>query len=203
MSWNATWAGPYDETLKELHQKGGTSSEIAAAINRKHKTSFSRNAVIGRINRLGLKGKIERPKKEQKARRPRTDRADAMNTVLKVKRSSLSSKGNYSKDGSEAVGILLKIRQKLKGPKIKRESFKPRSVAVQSRHVSIIELKAMECRWPDDGGDPSKGIPHTFCGNRTADGSSYCPCHALLARGDGTPSERNALKTAKSIARAA
>jgi len=63
----------------------------------------------------------------------------------------------------------------------------------QSRRVTVLDLKAMECRWPDDDRNEEGLI--TFCGCRTVDGSSYCTEHKALARGVGTVSERNAVKT--------
>ena len=69
------------------------------------------------------------------------------------------------------------------------ETFKPRVADVASRRIPILDLKAMECRWPDEDRNPDTGL-HTFCGNRTGDGSSYCPAHAALSQGPGTSSER-------------
>jgi len=74
-------------------------------------------------------------------------------------------------------------------PAIVEETFKPRVADVVSRRIPILDLKAMECRYPDESGNPEKGIPHTFCGNPTEDGSSYCPAHVILSRGPGTFSE--------------
>lgn len=71
---------------------------------------------------------------------------------------------------------------------VPEETFKPRVADVVSRRIPILDLKAMECRWPDEDRDPDAGL-HTFCGNRTGDGSSYCPAHVILSRGPGTFSE--------------
>lgn len=61
----------------------------------------------------------------------------------------------------------------------------------QSRRVTVLDLRAMECRWPDD--DRNEAGLITFCGCHTADGSSYCAEHKALARGVGTVSERAAV----------
>lgn len=74
-------------------------------------------------------------------------------------------------------------------PALVEETFKPRVADVVSCRIPILDLKAMECRWPDEDRDPDTGL-HTFCGNRTGDGSSYCPAHAALSQGPGTSSER-------------
>lgn len=60
-----------------------------------------------------------------------------------------------------------------------------------SRHLTILELRAMECRWAD--ADRNKDGLHTFCGRLTPDGASYCAKHAALSRGTGTVSERAAV----------
>jgi hypothetical protein len=88
-------------------------------------------------------------------------------------------------------------KKKPRAPALIKEPFTPCTTDVVSRRVSILELRAMECRWPDE--DRNEDGVITFCGNRTADGSSYCPCHAALAVGPGTQSERSAIRNARAI----
>jgi hypothetical protein len=45
------WTTEQDETLRELIAKGATYSVVAASINSKHQTSYSRSACIGRAKR--------------------------------------------------------------------------------------------------------------------------------------------------------
>lgn len=68
------------------------------------------------------------------------------------------------------------------------DAFVARAADVVSRRVPLLDLRAMECRWPDD--DRNEDGHHTFCGNPAADGSSYCGPHTNLSRGQGTASER-------------
>lgn len=68
----------------------------------------------------------------------------------------------------------------------------------ESRKISLMQIKAGLCRWPL--GDPLKD-GFCYCGADTdLLTHSYCPSHRLLARGSGTPSERNAIETAKAVA---
>lgn len=62
----------------------------------------------------------------------------------------------------------------------------------ESRRVSLMKLKPGLCKWPL--GDPLSD-DFCFCGAVTdLLTHSYCPSHRQLARGAGTPSERNAAK---------
>ena len=51
------WTREATEQLAALWRTGAPCSLIAAAINRDLDTAFSRNAVIGKVNRLGLAGR--------------------------------------------------------------------------------------------------------------------------------------------------
>lgn len=174
---NATsspWADDLVTLLKTHHEAGKSFREIAEIILAETGVSLSRNAVIGKAVRLGL---------EKRGRN-----------------------GNYNGNGRAKPGANASrasdgvLAQKLRRgpPALKPEPFRAASpVNVVSRHVSILDLKAMQCRYPDESGNPEKGIPHTFCGNLTEDGSSYCPVHAALVCGPGTKSERNAINVAR------
>lgn len=61
--------------------------------------------------------------------------------------------------------------------------------------ASLLELEPGQCRWP-----VNDGAPFLFCAAPSLRGSSYCACHASLSVGEGTRSERNALRTARWVA---
>src|SRR5712691_5911186 len=64
------WTREATEQLAALWQTGASGSLIAAAINRDHGTAFSRNAVIGKVNRLRLAGRaVDVPRTGKPARR--------------------------------------------------------------------------------------------------------------------------------------
>ena len=50
------WAPEHSDALRELLAHRLSFSEVAAAINEKFKTAYSRNAVLGRARRMGLAG---------------------------------------------------------------------------------------------------------------------------------------------------
>jgi len=158
----------YDDLLIALNGEKLSAAKIADQINQKHGTSFTRNSVIGRIHRLGL---------------------------IKTKKAPIAKPAPMKRNHRLTVGVgaqVQAIRRKIKAAPLPVEDvFEPRVVAIESNRKTILELRAMECRWPDE--DRNEDGQHTFCGCATMDGSSYCPAHAELSKGQGTASERNAL----------
>jgi GcrA cell cycle regulator len=163
------WAPKHCKALREFLKLGMPFSAIAAAINAKFKTAYSRSAVIGRANRMGLASPNppsapSRPKPQAKGPRPDKTRKPA----------SPRPRPRPSKPVFETVAM----------PKL-------RSVAVDPRHLSLMEIERGDCRYPY-GGD-AEGEAITFCGHPRRPGSSYCTAHFHLARGPGTQAERNAV----------
>ncbi len=48
------WAPEHDDALRKHHSEGLSGAQSAAEINREFRTVYSRNAIIGRLHRLGL-----------------------------------------------------------------------------------------------------------------------------------------------------
>lgn len=158
----ANWTEDRIAKLKELWDEGLTTKRIAEELGH-----ITRNAVIGKATRMGLAG--TRRSGPQKQGRP------------------ISVKPIGRVVGSQVQAI---NRRKKPAPVIAEEAFMPRTVDLPSHRKTILDLRAMECRWPDD--ERNEDGMHTFCGYATADASSYCPAHAELSKGQGTASERNA-----------
>jgi GcrA cell cycle regulator len=80
------WMPEHDAALKEFFSAEMSYAEIASAINFRfeQKTSFSRNAAIGRANRLGLRTPVKPkavPKKRHQAYRPRPKPVETHETI--------------------------------------------------------------------------------------------------------------------------
>lgn len=58
--------------------------------------------------------------------------------------------------------------------------------------VRLLDLTDKHCRWPITCDESPKGADTPFCGSIRTHGS-YCAAHAMISRGSGTLSERNAL----------
>lgn len=170
------WTEEQDNLLRELKPKY-SAAEIASVVNKRFDVDVSRNAIIGRLHRLGL-------------------RSPARIVKTKIEKPKTSPRGT-----SDAT-LAKKIKASFRDPQINAEKPESRSAPVVSKRKFITCLDAGECRWPDDQRDPNTGR-HTFCGNKTADGMSYCADHALINFSAGTLSERSAVRAATAIARTA
>jgi GcrA cell cycle regulator len=156
----ATWNPERVELLRNYIGAGLTCSQIAAEIG------VTRNAVIGKIHRLGL-GPGRPAAAPGRACPPRTRRPR-----LASQRQLLRLIGADAPRGA-AGGAL-------------------EAVAVDStQRCSLLELAQGKCRWPvSDQGNASGAADFVFCGNEAVDGFSYCAGHARLAY--RTPERRRA-----------
>jgi GcrA cell cycle regulator len=150
----ATWTAERVEQLKTCIRAGLTCSRIAAEIG------VSRNAVIGKMNRLGL----SRPKTAP-AREP-----DPKGTALRA--------GN---GGSNVTRIFSQHRILMRLP-----AEPPGRSEVISLHggrgCSLLELGPGNCRWPIS--EPG-ARDFCFCGSTQVEGLPYCMGHARIAYKSG------------------
>jgi len=141
-----TWTLERVEQLRSCVVTGLTCSQIAAQIG------VSRNAVIGKIHRLGLSpGRPPGGAARSCPPRARHPRAPDQRQRLRL----MWSAGAPAADAGTAPATV--------------DSTQP---------CSLLDLDRGKCRWPL--GDPVAG-DFSFCGNAAADGFSYCAGHARMA----------------------
>jgi GcrA cell cycle regulator len=148
MSWDDTRI----EQLKKLWGDGLSASQIAAELG-----GVTRNAVIGKVHRLGLSGRAKA--KAVAASRPRK--------VVKApaRTSTISFRGNLAVvEVLDATPMAEPVRENV--------------VIPMSRRVSIMELREGVCRWPL--GDPMH-TDFAYCGADCGGGKTYCEAHARIA----------------------
>ena len=165
----SNWAPEHSGALREFLLRGMSYSAIAAAINAKFGTSYTRNATIGRSKRMGLAA----PERSDDWPKP-------------------PSRGKTPKRFEQS---LQKPRvppsERRSGPAQVRERADPvklRCVGIKPRLLPLIELEDGDCRYPY-GGDRA-GEVITFCGHPRLAGSRYCAAHCHLTRDHGTAADR-------------
>ncbi|MBY0296619.1 MAG: GcrA cell cycle regulator [Methylobacterium sp.] len=153
-----SWTKERVELLKRLWSDGRSASQIAAEIG-----GVSRNAVIGKVHRLGLAGRAPKVNGTV-APAPGAVRRPA--PVVEVERPS-----------SPAPSLLAPPPPSLAlvraDPRVEPEVALP-----VSERVTIMELREFMCRWPM--GDPASP-DFRFCGARSITGLPYCTHHARIA----------------------
>ncbi|MCC6888807.1 MAG: GcrA-like regulator [Hyphomicrobiales bacterium] len=142
----ATWTPERVDRLRNSVNAGLTCSQIADEIG------VTRNAVIGKIHRLGI-GPGRRPAALAKRMRnaPAQMRPTRIARIMRVLAAAPSLPSFPSQDEAPAE---------------------------QGSRCSLLELACGHCRWPI--GDPNKA-DFGFCGHDAVAGLSYCAGHARLA----------------------
>jgi GcrA cell cycle regulator len=148
----ATWTSERVEQLKSCFDAGLSCSQIAREIG------VTRNAVIGKMNRLGL----SRPK-DLIANLPKRQRA-ARSVRARAWRPDI-----WGRDEDAADQTLIVAGA---GPQAAAEAI-PRGPG-----CSLLDLSQGKCRWPisEPGAED-----FCYCGNAAIEGLPYCPGHARMA----------------------
>jgi GcrA cell cycle regulator len=154
MSWNDERV----ELLKKLWQEGLSASQIAGELG-----GVTRNAVIGKVHRLGLSGRVKSNTPSLTPRRPRA-----------TPQPSQPARPRFVTQGNVALAPAPDV-QLAPAPLERRE---PEVEPFSCQRVTIMELKDCMCRWPL--GDPSRQ-EFRFCGAKSPAGASYCDHHARMA----------------------
>jgi GcrA cell cycle regulator len=161
-----SWTDERVETLRKLWLDGLSASQIAAELS----NGITRNAVIGKVHRLGLSGRAKAP--SQSTPRPRPS---------KPVRTSVPAPRPHSHGGAPVVRGNLAFAM---APRIMEATPEPRAlleevVIPMSERVTIMELRESMCRWPL--GDPSTP-EFRYCGAESPIGAGpYCTYHARVA----------------------
>jgi GcrA cell cycle regulator len=175
----SSWPEEHSRALREYLEKGLSFSRIAAAINARFNTAYSRNATIGRARRIGLSG----PGRAGDSAGPKF-LAKPRAARLRKMRARLAAK-------SRAKPAVLK----------RARALKLRCVGIVPRHLSLLELEPGDCRYPYGG--EAEGEAITFCGHLRREGSSYCVAHFHLTSCPGAASENSAGKVLLRLVEAA
>lgn len=157
-----TWTDERVELLKKLWTDGLSASQIAAELG-----NVTRNAVIGKVHRLGLSGRA----KDAKAATPAAQRP------RKAARAPSAPAPIAPQNRSNVVVAPI--------PRPPVEVVEESAVMAEddlaipmSERVTIMDLRESMCRWPM--GDPTKP-EFRFCGARSITGLPYCTHHARVA----------------------
>ena len=144
------WTDERVEELKKLWSEGLSASQIAKQLG-----GVTRNAVIGKVHRLGLSGRAtpSRPaRRPAKPSRPRTTTAIA-----------------------EPVRA---VRPAPSLPTAVPSAPVEPAVLPSGEFATVLTLKDSMCKWPI--GDPAQAS-FRFCGRKTTASHAYCDAHANMA----------------------
>ena len=148
------WTDERVELLKKLWTDGLSASQIAAELG-----GITRNAVIGKVHRLGLSGRAKSP--SSTAPRPRKPRASGH--MMRLTRPSMR--------GNTALAPMYETD-------VEAEPELIENIIPLGQRCTLLELNESKCRWPI--GDPGTA-EFFFCGGAPLDGAPYCGYHSRVA----------------------
>ena len=164
------WTDERVELLKKLWQDGLSASQIAKQLG-----GVTRNAVIGKVHRLGLSGRAT-PSKPAR-------------TVFKAPRPA--------RPVSAAPSAPRRIAEPVSS--MGHQPTPVRYVDETPGTATVLTLGAHMCKWPI--GDPSTD-GFTFCGRRSGGEGPYCNEHARVAyQPQQTKKKSGATELARSLRR--
>ena len=156
-----SWTDERVELLRKLWLDGLSASQIASELS----NGITRNAVIGKVHRLGLSGRAKAP--SQAAPRPRPAAKPASRPAAPRQHAPIVR-------GNLAFALAPRIMETPE-PKVAVAEV----VIPMSERVTIMELRESMCRWPL--GDPSTP-DFRYCGADAPVGAGpYCQYHARVA----------------------
>ena len=152
-----SWTDERIEVLRKLWAEGMSAAQIASSLG-----GVTRNAVIGKIHRLGLSGRVKAP--QGRAIRARSTPIAAPPKPVAAPRVMAA--------GAVAVKVV-------EEPEVEAQPLpQPAEVVSITDGMTLMDLSASTCRWPV--GDPSDPA-FRFCGARAPNGDTYCRAHSEQA----------------------
>jgi len=161
------WTEDRVETLKKLWTEGLSASQIATEMG-----GVTRNAVIGKVHRLGLSGRAT-PSRPPRARARPKAAAPRKSAAAPVAKSS-------------PVAPVARKEEPVAAP------IEPQKLP-SGEFATVLTLTNKLCKWPI--GDPAKP-GFKFCGRGATDSAPYCKEHAAQAYQPQTRRRRPAARPA-------
>jgi len=159
-----SWTDERVEQLRQAWMDGKSASQIANLLGH----GLTRNAVIGKVHRLGLAGRAKSPS----AATAPSAQAQAHNSGRPAA-ASRAAPASAARMVRGATALALEPQALTETRPREMESV----VLPMSARVTIVELKEAMCRWPL--GDPTSA-EFRYCGSQTHVGP-YCAYHGGLA----------------------
>jgi len=178
-----SWTDERVEKLKELWGDGMSASQIAKALG-----GVTRNAVIGKVHRLGLSNRGT-----TSAGQPASDDGKSAQKLIRPSRSAKTVP--EQKDTAAAPEEAKPLPVVVRTQPVIRDATQPRAPGLptpeeQAARATLVEIEKMArkldllsltertCKWPI--GDPTEESFH-FCGLPSAAGKPYCEHHVAVA----------------------
>ncbi len=178
------WDNATLKKLKTLMGKGLSTAEIGKKIG------MSKNAVVGKLNRLGWNSKAGGVDAKTEIKPVKAKTATAKASKITEKKPAATAKTTEKKVAVKKTDPATKetakkapvAKVKVIAPIVKKDKKSPKNLAAHQKIIQhplgLANLKKDQCRWPI--GDPDSEDFH-FCGEKVFAGKPYCFEHCKQA----------------------
>ena len=173
-----SWTDERVELLKKMWGDGQSASQIAKELG-----GVTRNAVIGKVHRLGLSNRTAGAPPAKEAAAKEKPKAEARQATPKPAPAPKPEPAPEAKAASPARRQIIPAGQPLP-PQPSANEISPEALAKVSeiekkaKKLSLMELTERTCKWPV--GDPATEN-FWFCGLPVQQGKPYCEAHVGVA----------------------
>ena len=179
-----SWTDDRVEILKKLWVEGQSASQIAKELG-----GVTRNAVIGKVHRLGLSNRATSSSSSKSDTKSKTS-VKSMSDTKRVANKTSASKVTSANSPSEPRSNVTSLRRQIipagqpLPPQPSANEISPEALArvseieKKAKKISLLELTERTCKWPV--GDPATE-EFWFCGLPSQAGKPYCEAHVGVA----------------------
>ena len=179
-----SWTDDRVEILKKLWVEGQSASQIAKELG-----GVTRNAVIGKVHRLGLSNRATSSSSSKSDTKSKTS-VKSMSDTKRVSNKTSASKVTSANSPSEPRSNVTSLRRQIipagqpLPPQPSANEISPEALArvseieKKAKKISLLELTERTCKWPV--GDPATEV-FWFCGLPSQAGKPYCEAHVGVA----------------------
>ena len=179
-----SWTDDRVEILKKLWTEGQSASQIAKELG-----GVTRNAVIGKVHRLGLSNRATSSSSSKSDTKSKTS-VKSMSDTKRVSNKTSASKVTSANSPSEPRSNVTSLRRQIipagqpLPPQPSANEISPEALArvseieKKAKKISLLELTERTCKWPV--GDPATE-EFWFCGLPSQAGKPYCEAHVGVA----------------------
>lgn len=164
------WTDKKIEKLKILWEKGVPTAEIGK------KLDFSKNAIVGKVHRLGLSNRNSPIKTSSlKSKKEVEKNVEKITSKVKEKNVIVSTKTAKNLEKSDLKNKLASVKSESQKISASQSKIQKKTI---SEGVSLYDLTSDRCCWPID--DVNSENFH-FCGKKVFKSKPYCLEHCAIA----------------------
>jgi GcrA cell cycle regulator len=177
-----SWTDERVETLKTMWSEGKSASQIAKELG-----GVTRNAVIGKVHRLGLSNRVGGAEpQEEAASAPEVVSEEVVEPVVEavVAPQAPVRPAQPREPAVAPPAVRAKTPGQPQPPQPANAEISPEAlanlaeVAKRARRLNLMQLTERTCKWPV--GDPATD-DFWFCGLAAVPGKPYCETHVAVA----------------------